>query len=75
MKTKLEELLKTVTSAIETLKADAAAQEGPGDSPFTPQLGSALGGLRTAKDGIEAHLAKGGASVPASRPESKPASN
>lgn len=52
MKTKLDELLKTVATAVETLKDDAA------DKAFTPQLGSALGGLRTAKDGIEAHLAK-----------------
>lgn len=54
MKTKLEELLQTVNTAVETLKEDAKG--GSGDSPFSPQLGSALGGLRTAKAGIEAHL-------------------
>lgn len=52
MKTKPEDLLKTVNTAVETLKADS------GEKEFTPQLGSALGGLRTAKDGLEAHLAK-----------------
>ena len=69
MKTKIEELLKTVTSAVETLKADAEKQ----DSGFTPQLGTALGGLRTAKDGLEGHLAKAKTAQPATTETAKPA--
>ncbi len=52
MKTKLDELLKAVSTAVDSLKADAGDQ----DSGFTPQLGTALGGLRTAEDGLKAHL-------------------
>lgn len=52
MKTKVEDLLKTVSEAVDNLKADSGAKE------FTPQLGSALGGLRTAKTGLRAHLEK-----------------
>lgn len=62
MKTKLEEVLKHVCTAIESLKEDSA------DKEFTPQLGSALGGLRTAKDGIEAHLARPKPQTPDAKP-------
>lgn len=50
MKTKIDEVLKNVCTALESLKDDSA------DKEFTPQLGSALGGLRTAKVGLENHL-------------------
>lgn len=59
MKTKLDELLKTVTTAVDSIKADAQ------DPQFTPQLGAALGGLRTAQAGMVAHLAKATPATPA----------
>jgi hypothetical protein len=64
MKTKIDEVLKHVCTAIESLKDDSV------DKEFTPQLGSALGGLRTAKAGFENHLKSKPAIAPA-----KPAAN
>jgi hypothetical protein len=51
MKTKINDLLTAVKNAVESLKEDSATPE------FTPQLGTALGGLRTAQEGLSAHLA------------------
>jgi hypothetical protein len=51
MKTDVKALLKQVEDGVEGLKADAGA---PG---FSPQLGTALGGLRTAAAGLRSHVA------------------
>lgn len=50
MKTDIKGVLNQVEKSIESLKADT------NDAEWSPQLGTAIGGLRAAKDGLEAHL-------------------
>jgi hypothetical protein len=52
MKTDIKAVLKQVSDAIDSLKADT------NDAGWSPQLGTAIGGLRAAKDGLEAHVQK-----------------
>lgn len=65
MKTNTKDLLKTLEMAVESLVTDSATKD------FTPQLGTALGGLRTACDAVAAHLqlsSKPAAPTPPAKP-------